>query len=143
MKKGILIAVGLVFAFVIIRMIIIVAVLLATHDGEMHKQGLIAGHKGDWNRAITYFDKVIVMKPNDEKAYASRAFAKTQLGNYQGAIEDCNTALEKYPFDGRTYAILGLAEFRAGQKKKGCDDMHTAFDFGFEQAKEYLNQYCN
>jgi len=142
MKKGILIVVGAVFAFVIIRMLIIVVVLLSTPHGEVHKQGLITGQEGDWEAAITYFDKVIEMRPYHEKAYASRAFAKTKLGDYQGAIDDCNTAIGKYPFDGRTYAVLGIAEYQSGQKKKGCEDMSTAFDLGFEQAKDYLNLYC-
>ncbi len=142
MKKGILIIVGAVFAIVLIRMFIIIAVLLATPDGKLHKQGLFAGHKGDWKTAIEHFDKVIEMKPHHEKAYASRAYAKTKLGDYQGAIADCYTAIDNYPFDGRTYAVLGIAEYQSGQKKKGCQDMSTAFDLGFEQAREYLNQYC-
>jgi len=142
MKKGILIVVGAVFALVLIRMFIIITVLLATPDGELHKQGLNTGHKGDWNATIEYFDKVIEMKPYHEKAYASRAYAKTQLGDYKGAIEDSKLAIQRYPYYGRAYAVLGIAEYQSGQKNKGCEDMNTALDLGFEQAKEYLNKYC-
>jgi len=143
MKKGILIIVGAVFAIVLIRMFIIIVILLSTPHGELHKQGLITGHKGDWVAAIAHFDKVIEMNPHHEKAYTTRAFAKSQLGDQQGAIDDTTIALQKYPFYGRAYAIQGLAEFRAGDKELGCKDMQQAYDLGFEQAKEYINQYCN
>ena len=143
MKRGILIVVGAVFAFVLIRMFIIIVVLLTTPEGEIHKQGLITGHKGDWSAAIEHFDRVIEMKPHHEKAYTTRAYAKSQLGDQQGAIEDTTIALQKYPFYGRAYAVQGLAEFRAGDKEIGCKDMQQPYDLRFEQAKEYTNQYCN
>lgn len=143
MKKGILIVVGAVFAVVLIRMFIIVVVLLTTPHGEIHRQGLITGHKGDWGAAIEHFDKVIELKPHHEKAYTTRAFAKSQLGDQEGAIEDTQIALQKYPFYGRAYAVQGLAEFRAGNEEIGCKDMQQAYELGFEQAKEYINQYCN
>ncbi len=143
MRKGILIVVGAVLAFLLIRLFVIVIVLLSTSEGEIHKQGLITGHKGDWEAAITHFDKVIEMKPHHEKAYTTRAFAKSQLGDQSGAIEDTKIALQKNPFYGRAYAVQGLAEFRAGQKKLGCKDFEQAYGLGFEQAKEYLDQFCN
>ena len=66
-----------------------------------------------------------------------------ESGDQQGAVEDTTIALQKYPFYGRAYAVQGLAEFRAGDKEIGCKDMRQAYDLGFEQAKEYINQYCN
>lgn len=143
MRKGLLIAVGAVLAFLLIRMFVIIIMLLSTPDGEIHKQGLLTGHKGDWGAAITHFDKVIEMKPHHEKAYTTRAFAKSELGDQQGAIADTGIALQKNPFYGRGYAVQGLAELRAGDKELGCRDMERAYGLGFEQAKEYLDQYCN
>lgn len=143
MKKGILIVVGAVLAFLLIRMFVIIVILLSTPHGEIHKEGLITGHKGDWEAAITHFDKVIEMRPHHEKAYTTRAFAKSQLGDQEGAIEDTTIALQKYPFYGRAYAVQGLAEFRAGDKKIGCKDMQQALELGYVKAKEYINQYCN
>jgi len=143
MKKGILIIVGAVIAFLLIRMFIVIVVLLATPHGDIHKKGLITGHKGDWETAITHFDKVIEMRPHHEKAYTTRAFAKSQLGDHQGAIEDSKIAIEKYPFYGESYAVLGMAEINSGQKEDGCKDLNQALDLGYEKAKEYINKYCN
>jgi len=143
MKRGLFIVVGIVLAFLLIRMFVIIVVLLTTPEGEIHKKGLITGHKGDWEAAIVHFDRVIGMKPHHEKAYTTRAFAKSQLGDHQGAIEDSRIAIQKYPFYGQSYAVLGMAELQSGQKQNGCKDLNTALDLGFEQAKEYINQYCN
>lgn len=143
MRKGILIVVGAVFAFVLIRMFIIIVILLTTSDGEIHRQGLITGHKGNWETAIEHFDRVIEMKPHHEKAYTTRAFAKSQLGDHQGAIEDSRIAIQKYPFYGESYAVLGMAEIQSGQQKDGCKDLNTALELGYEKAKKYINQYCN
>ncbi|MCK5710532.1 MAG: hypothetical protein KAI07_08330 [Deltaproteobacteria bacterium] len=143
MKKGILIIVEAVLAFILIRMFVIVVVLLTTPEGEMHRQGLITGHKGDWEAAIVHFDKVIEMKPHHEKAYTTRAFAKSQLGDHRGAIEDSRIAIQKYPFYGESYAVLGMAEIQSGEKKSGCKDLNTALDLGYEQAKQYINQFCD
>ena len=143
MKKWIFIIVGAVIAFLAIRAAIIIVVLLTTPHGEIHRQGLIIGHKGDWAQAIEHFDQVIEMKPFHEKAYTTRAYAKLKLGDPEGAIEDTKLAIDKYPFDGRTYAVLGLAEVESGQQKQACKDFNTALDLGYEKAKEYINQYCN
>ena len=143
MKKAILIVVGAVLAFLLIRMFIIIAVLLSTPHSEVHKEGLITGHKGNWEEAITHFDKAIEIRPHHEKAYTSRAFAKYKLGDYHGAINDSKIAIGKYPFYGESYAVLGMAELNSGQRKDGCNDLNQALELGYIKAKEYINQYCN
>lgn len=143
MRKAILILVGAVFAFVLIRTFIIIVILLTTPEGEIHRKGLIIGHKGDWETAITHFDEAIGMNPHHDKAYRTRAFAKTQLGDHQGAIEDSKIAIAKYPFYGESYAVLGIAEIQSGQEKDGCENLQTALDLGYEKAKEYIKEYCN
>ncbi len=142
MKKWIFIIVGAVFVFLLVRAFVIIILLLTTPQGETHRQGLIIGHKGDWEAAIEHFDEVIRMKPYHDKAYTTRAFAKLKLGNTEGAIEDSRTAIDKYPFYGESYAVLGLAELQSGQQNNGCKNLQTALDLGYERAKNYINQYC-
>jgi len=143
MKKGILIVVGAVIAFLLIRLLIIIVILLTTPEGETHRKGLITGHKGDWEAAIVHFDEVISLNPHHDKAYRTRAFAKTQLGDYQGAIQDSKIAIAKYPFYGESYAVLGIAEIQSGQGKNGCKNLETALDLGYEKAKDCINKCCN
>lgn len=142
LEKGILIVVGIVIAFLLIRLFLIIFLLLATPDGETHKYGVTLGNRGDWHGAMEHFDKVIEMNPNHEKAYASRAYAKLQTGDTDGAIEDSQAALRLSPYYGQAYAYLGLAELRSGNNKIGCEKLNEAFELGYQEAKYYLNQYC-
>ncbi len=142
LERGILIVVGIVIAFILIRMFLIILFLLVTPEGEIHKNGVTLGNRGDWHGAIVHFDRVIEMNPNHEKAYASRAYAKLQTGDHKGAIEDSQAALQKSPYYGQAYAYLGLAELESGNKKIGCEKLNEAFELGYQEAKYYLNQYC-
>ena len=142
-EKGILIAIGVVFAFLLIRLFLIVFVLLATPDGETHRYGVTLGNRGDWHGAMEHFDIVIENDPKHEKAYASRAYAKLQTGDHTGAIEDSNKALSLSPYYGQAYAYLGLAELEAGDQKRGCENLNEAFELGYREAKYYLNEYCD
>ena len=142
LERGILIVVGIVIAFLLIRLFLIVFLLLVTPDGETHRYGVTLGNRGDWHGAMEHFDKVIEMNPNHEKAYASRAYAKLQTGDTNGAIEDSHAALRLSPYYGQAYAYLGLAELRSGNNKIGCEKLNEAFELGYLEAKYYLNQYC-
>ncbi len=73
LERGILIVVGIVITFLLIRMFLIIFILLVTPEGETYKYGVTMGNRGDWHGAIVHFDRVIEMDPNHEKAYASRA----------------------------------------------------------------------
>jgi tetratricopeptide (TPR) repeat protein len=143
LEKGVLIVVGAVIAFLLIRMFLIILFLLITPAGEIHRKGVELGQRGDWAAAIVEFDRVIEMKPHHEKAYTTRAFAKSQLGDHKGAKEDTRIALRKNPYYGQAYAVLGLAELQSGNKKIGCEKLQEAYDLGYLEAKYYLSEYCN
>ena len=141
-EKGLLIVAGLVFAFLLLRLFLIVFLLLATPEGETHRYGVTLGNKGDWHGAIVHFDNVIDADPRHEKAYAARAYAKLQTGDHSGAIEDSNKALSLSPYYGQAYAHLGLAELESGNKEIGCEKLHEARSLGYIEAKYYLKEYC-
>jgi len=142
LERGILIVVGIVIAFLLIRLFLIIFLLLATPEGEIYKNGVTLGNRGDWHGAIVHFDRVIEMDPNHEKAYASRAYAKLQTGDLQGAVDDSTKATQMSPYYGQAYAYLGLAELKSGNKGLGCKNLNEAYELGYQEAKYYLNQYC-
>lgn len=53
--------------------------------------------KGDFAGAMKDFDAVVKTRPNDARAYASRAKVKEKLNDYLGAIEDYTKAMEINP----------------------------------------------
>ena len=76
----------------------------------------------DYARVITIYDKIIASKliPFLAIAYAYRGMAKSELGNYQDAIEDANEAISLDPesyngYYSRGYVNQGLGESKADQ----------------------------
>ena len=143
LEKGVLIVVGAVLIFLLVRLFLIVFLLLATPEGEVYKNAVTMGNRGDWHGAIVHFDRVIEMDPNHEKAYAARAYAKLQTGDYQGAVEDSTKAIRMSPYYGQAYAYLGLAELKSGNKRLGCKNLNEAHKLGYLEAKYYLSRYCD
>jgi len=56
-------------------------------------------HSGDYAGAIPNYDKIIEIDGNNADAYVKRSDARYQLKDYQGALDDCNKAIELNPQD--------------------------------------------
>ena len=56
--------------------------------------GIIKNNLNDDKGAIKYFDKAIMLDSNCAEAYYYRGCAKVNLKDYEGAIGDCNKAIE-------------------------------------------------
>lgn len=51
--------------------------------------------KSDYENALQDSTRLLELQPNSEIGYANRAAARMFLGDIEGAIEDCNTGLDK------------------------------------------------
>ena len=65
------------------------------------------------------FDKAMEYDPKCTLAYTNRGSAKSELKNYQGAIEDCDKAIELNPQEALAYINRGSAKHRLGQHREG------------------------
>ena len=63
-----------------------------------------------YERAIADFDRVIEIKPNHAIAYAYRAFAHHERGEFASAIEDCNRVIELDPQNRRAHDLRDKAQ---------------------------------
>ena len=85
--------------------------------------------KGEYNSAISDFNKIIEAHPKDASAYVNRGIAYMRKGEYNSAISDHNRAVELrvesysgkykylwpkyadcYIFRGQTYQAMGLKD---------------------------------
>jgi len=66
----------------------------------------------DYVLSIQYFNQVIKIKPYLAEPYIYRAIAKIELGDYQGADQDCSEAIERNPFMPQAYYTRGFARKR-------------------------------
>ena len=62
----------------------------------------------DYVLSIQYFNQVIKLKPYLAEPYLYRSIAKINLEDYQGALRDCDAAIERNPFLPGAYYTRGF-----------------------------------
>jgi tetratricopeptide (TPR) repeat protein len=98
-----------------------------------NNRGIAYGEKGQYDQAISDFNKAIEINPRYNKAYNNRGIVYRLKGQYDQAISDFNKAIEINPLDGEAYNSLAWLfatakepGFRNGKKAvelalKGCE----------------------
>lgn len=86
----------------------------------------------DYVLSIQYFNQVIKLKPYLSEPYLLRAIAKIQLGDYTGAEQDCNAAIERNPFQPGAYYTRGYVYRLTNQLEKSEQDFNEALIFAPE-----------
>ena len=70
-------------------------------------------------------------------------FNKVHKGDYQGAIADCNEAIELDPKNATAYSNRGSAKRELGDYQGACLDWGKAGELGYSGAYKLINEYCN
>lgn len=83
---------------------------------------------GDYLKAITNYDAVLEYLPDflTAEAYLNRARAKLNMGNFLGALFDCNQSLKKERDYACAYANRGIINWNLGNKEQAREDINTA-----------------
>lgn len=126
------------------------------HAGAYNNQGIAKAILGDYLGAIEDYDQVIELNRdiaellrNDNRVsalsrniavtYSNRGNAKVALGDYRGAIEDCDQAIKINPGEANAYYNRGNAN--------ACLGDHDAARRDYGQAiilkPDYAEAYCN
>ncbi len=119
-KKFLLCFTGLLFSF---------AAQAQWNTDRIMDIGKNAFYFEDYVLSIQYFNQVIKIKPYLSEPYIYRAMAKIQLGDYQGADEDCTQAIEKNPFVPQAYYARGFARLKMNFCNEAIDDFSKALEF--------------
>ncbi|MDP4238755.1 MAG: tetratricopeptide repeat protein [Bacteroidota bacterium] len=83
----------------------------------------------DYVLSIQYFNQVIKIKPYLAEPYLNRAIAKIQLGDYQGADQDCSEAIKINPFLPQAYYARGFARKKMNFFTEATADFTKALEF--------------
>ena len=94
-------------------------------------KGVDSNSKGDWINAQSYFNTAIQNDPHYADAFAGRAWANINIGNYENAVKDCDTTLgmkeslsEKKVSD--VYFYRGSAYFFLNLNDQALSDLNEA-----------------
>ena len=82
----------------------------------------------DYEKAISYFDKIIRQDSTDADVYHWRGEAKHYLGQYEEAIDDFDKAIELKDDDMNYYQSRGYAWLYLNQYDKGKDNLEKALE---------------
>ena len=108
--------------------------------------GGIEFDNGNYELALEYFDKAIILKPDSPGAIELRGECKEHLCRFKEAVEDYDLAIKLKPSFAKAYYRKGLVFHYEGDVCKKKKYYHIANDC-FKKAKyydssEYTN-YCN
>jgi tetratricopeptide (TPR) repeat protein len=113
-----------------------------------HNRGLAYADMGEYDKAISDYNKAIEIDPMDAgvyKAYLNRGNAYDSKGEYNQAISDYNKALEINPEYAEGYNNRGLAYANRGEYNQAISDYNKALEIKPEYAEAYANRgnaYC-
>lgn len=83
----------------------------------------------DYVLSIQYFNQVISVKPYLCEPYFFRGLAKFNLGDYQGAEDDCTRTIDCNPFVVNAYQVRGLARINLEDYAGAIEDYRTALRY--------------
>ena len=143
---------AIVFAAVLMTLVIAAAAVDIIEDdlglneptAEDYKDRAIAADaKGEYAKAITYYDKSLELNPNDGTVWHYKAQTYKEMGKYKEAVECYEKTLEFYdavllmsPFDGETWWMKGNALKKLGKYGRANDCFENAKEFGYEPGDE-------
>lgn len=117
---------------------------------------------GDYKGAIFEFTKAIMASPLLPHAYSSRGYAKLEMRDYEGAVYDCQQAInlhyrmettsKDYQLENhdpkkqnvtyaRLYSIIGIAKLLQGNKDEALLLLHSARLLGSADAEDIIKTY--
>jgi len=106
-----------------------------------YKIGTACFQKGEFDRAILFFDKVLEVNPGYVEAYEKRGMTYSCKEEYDQAISDFNRALEINPRLGEVYLGRAKAYFSKGEYEKSWRDIRRAQDLGCNIPAELLSNF--
>ena len=111
----------------------------STADDYLAQAQALVGKKGGEQEVIRLTNYVLASRKSDN-AYHLRGYAKSQLGDNQGAFSDYSLALAVNPSNAYAYAQRGSARILLGDKQGGIEDLDKAIAINSQLGIAYNNR---
>jgi lipopolysaccharide biosynthesis regulator YciM len=105
-----------------------------------NNQGNAYRSKGQYDQAITDYNKALEINPRYAEAYINRGTTYFRKGQYDQAITDYNKALEINPRNAVAYYNRGIAYSSKGQYDQAITDYNKALEINPRYAEAYYNK---
>ncbi len=106
------------------------------HFGMIHREN----HK--LFDALHCFNKALSLSQADPKYFVARGETYMDTRTYKYAHNDFTMALDLDPHDAKAYFDLGTAAVKLGNRDEACYGFRKAYENGYQQAREFMDQYC-
>jgi tetratricopeptide (TPR) repeat protein len=124
--------------FISVLFFVIVPVVQAEDAIDWYIKGENAILVGDYTSAASYYDNAIALDQKYTAAYAGKAYALNQMGNFAGALDAADQALaiknDARALKEKAYALFKLQRY---------DESVTAYDTFFAFQTNIAETYCN
>jgi len=109
---------------------------------ELYSKGNYFIKMGQMDSAMTSFNDALVKDSTHYKSYHGRGIVKLATKKYSEALKDFNNCIRlKFNYADAFFA-RGVTYLAMNQNKKACTDFEEAMNYGLNEAKDMLRQYC-
>jgi tetratricopeptide (TPR) repeat protein len=91
------------------------SVVASEQARRLYARGLVEFHAHRYTAALEFFERAVDADPNDPYALYYRGVTRGRLGNYEGAISDLRTVIDKKAALRQAPLELGVALVQAGR----------------------------
>ncbi len=113
---------------------------LKTDTDQLNQRGILNYNEGEYEKAITDYDKAIELDKDYKWAYQNKSLALNKMGKNKEALETINQALKIDPGDAWAYSQRGKIYNDMKEYKKAVIDLDKAIDIDDKDKWSYANK---
>jgi len=96
--------------------------------------------RGEYDQAISVYNKALALNPGYTEAYLNRGIAYRNKGQHDQAVSDYDKVLQIDPKDARAYCNRGNALIEKGQYDNAISDYNKALEINSKDAQVFYNR---
>jgi len=105
---------------------------------ELTEKGDAAAKKGDYGKALNYFNSALNADPRNYLAYYDRGFVFFERNEYQNAIADFSDSIKLNSQFSRSYAERAIAYDKLGIYDKALDDANKSMELDAQDVNSHI-----